>query len=56
MRGAQSLVVPPEVALKMVEILPSGTTITIEHAGHTIMGDNPEAFESAVRQFLKTYS
>jgi esterase len=55
LRGDQSLVLPLEIARKMVEVLPSGTMIEIEHAGHNIMGDNPEAFESAVRQFLKTY-
>jgi pimeloyl-ACP methyl ester carboxylesterase len=54
-RGAQSLTLLPEVARKMVEVLPSGTTIEIESAGHWIMGDNPEAFESAVRQFLQAY-
>jgi pimeloyl-ACP methyl ester carboxylesterase len=55
-RAAQSLILLPEVARKMVDILPNGTTIEIERAGHFIMGDNPEAFEAAVRQFLKGYS
>jgi pimeloyl-ACP methyl ester carboxylesterase len=54
-RGALSVTLSPEIARKMVEVLPSGTMILIERAGHQVMGDNPEAFESAVRQFLKTY-
>jgi pimeloyl-ACP methyl ester carboxylesterase len=55
-RGAQSLILLPEIARQMVDVLPSGTIIEIEQAGHFIMGDNPEAFEAAVRQFLKGYS
>jgi pimeloyl-ACP methyl ester carboxylesterase len=30
-------------------------TVEIEHAGHGIPADNPEAFEAAVRQFLGDY-
>lgn len=55
-RGAKSLTLLPEVARKMVDVLHSGTTIEIEHASHFIMGDNPQAFEAAVRQFLKDYN
>ena len=55
-RGAQSLTLLSKVSRQMVAILHSGKTIEIERAGHFIMGDNPEAFEEAVRQFLKGYN
>jgi esterase len=29
-----------------------GSVVDIEHASHSVPGDNPEAFEAAVRQFL----
>jgi pimeloyl-ACP methyl ester carboxylesterase len=51
-RGAESVILLPEVVRKMVEALPAGETVEIERSGHFIMGDNPQAFEAAIRQFL----
>jgi len=50
--GAESELLLPEVARRMVETLPFGTLVNIERAGHNLPGDNPEAFEAAVRRFL----
>lgn len=55
-RGADSNMLLPEAARKMVEALPFGATVVIERATHGVPGDNPEAFEAAVRQFLRDES
>lgn len=45
-----------ETAQKMVSKLAQGTLAEVAHAGHTVIGDNPEGFEVAVRKFLGTNS
>ncbi len=52
MRGIESDILHSDVAKKMGEILPFGSTIDIEQAGHGIVGDSPLAFEEAVRNWL----
>ena len=51
-RGAESDILSPEIAKRMLEALPSGRLIEIPGAGHTVPGDQPEAFAVAVRSFL----
>jgi len=54
--GVESDALTAEVAEKMYHILPFGSVVDIEHAGHSIPGDNPEAFEVTVRRFLSCES
>jgi len=56
MHGMESELLMSEVALRMVEVLPSGTLVDIERAGHNLPGDNPEAFTAAVCRFLRSDS
>ncbi len=51
-RGAESDVLSPEIAKRMLETLKDGRLVEIADAGHTIPGDQPEAFIKAVRAFL----
>jgi pimeloyl-ACP methyl ester carboxylesterase len=51
--GAGSDMLADEVAQAMADTLASGSVIDIEGAGHSVPGDNPEAFESAVGNFLR---
>jgi len=53
--GAESDLLLPAAARRMAETLPSASLVSIECAGHFVMGDNPEAFEAAVRNFLRGY-
>ena len=50
--GAESELLLPSAARKMAETLPLASLADIERAGHFVMGDNPEAFEAAIRDFL----
>ena len=43
-----------EVAQAMVGNLAFGSVIDVEGAGHSVPGDNAEAFEAAVRGFLRS--
>lgn len=52
-RGAASDVLSPETAERMAEeALPHGQLVVVPRAGHSVMIDNPEAFESAVLRFV----
>jgi len=51
--GAESDMLTAEVAQTMASILPFGSLIDIDGAGHSVPGDKPEAFETAVRDFLR---
>jgi len=51
-RGAESDILSPEVAKKMVERLPDGRLIEIPGAGHTVPADRPDDFVGHVRAFL----
>jgi len=51
-RAAQSDMLSEGTAQKMVARLPRGSLTEVPHATHNIVGDNPEGFERAVRQFL----
>ncbi|MBM4335650.1 MAG: alpha/beta hydrolase [Deltaproteobacteria bacterium] len=52
-RGAASDVMSAEVADKMVDdVIPNAVLETIARAGHSVMLDNPEAFEKALTGFV----
>lgn len=51
-RGAESPVLSPEQAARMVAVIPRARMVTISAAGHTVMGDNPLEFETKVKPFL----
>lgn len=51
-RGAESDILSPEIAKRMLDRLPDGRLVEIAGAGHTVPGDQPEAFAAAVRSFL----
>lgn len=52
-RGAASDVMSPEVADKMVdEVLVNGKLAIVGQAGHSVMTDNPPAFQEAVAGFV----
>jgi pimeloyl-ACP methyl ester carboxylesterase len=54
-RGAASDLFDPDTADRMVEeVLHNGTLEVIAHAGHSVMLDNPEAFERALSRFALT--
>jgi len=53
-RGADSPVLPLDIAQKMVEAIPNSQLVEIEGAGHLVPQENPIAFENAVRRFLET--
>lgn len=54
MNGQDSDLLDLKVAQKMVEKLPFGNLVVIEHAGHNLLGDNPQAFYSSIANFLNT--
>lgn len=53
-RAEKSKVLSREIAEQMVERLPNGRLIEIADAGHQVPLHQPEAFSSAVREFLAT--
>lgn len=54
LHGLESDILPGEVAHRMGETLAFGSVVDIDHAGHGIPGDNPEAFAAAACRFLST--
>jgi esterase len=50
--GMESPLLLQEGARKMADMLPNVSLVDIAHAGHFVMGENPEAFEAAIRDFL----
>ena len=51
-RGAESDILSPEIAKKMIQVLPEGRLLELAEAGHSVPGDQPAAFARAVRAFL----
>ncbi len=54
LHGVESDVLLADVAERVASTLVFGSVVHIDHAGHSIPGDNPEAFEEAVRKFLSS--
>jgi len=54
LRGAESDLLSPEIAERMLQVLPYGKYVEIQDAGHFIPEENPVAFEAEVRRFLET--
>ncbi len=50
--GAESDLLNGDAARRLADTLAFGSEVDIQRAGHTVHGDNPEAFEAAVRKFL----
>ncbi len=51
-RGAGSRQFHATTALRMVETMPDVRLVTVPHAGHSVMLDNPAAFNEVVDSFL----
>jgi pimeloyl-ACP methyl ester carboxylesterase len=51
-RGALSDVLADETAKRMVDELPAARLVVVPGAGHTVPGDQPEAFQALLREFL----
>jgi pimeloyl-ACP methyl ester carboxylesterase len=51
-RGAESDVLSPELAQRMIAALLDGRLVEVPGAGHTVPGDRPAEFVEVVRRFL----
>jgi pimeloyl-ACP methyl ester carboxylesterase len=51
-RGAESDVFLDEDAERFARALPAGRWVRVEHAGHTVQGDNPRGLVDEMRRFL----
>jgi pimeloyl-ACP methyl ester carboxylesterase len=51
-RGAESDLFLDEDAERFARALPVGRWVRVEHAGHTIQGDNPRGLVDELRRFL----
>ncbi len=56
LRGQASAILAKEVAEKMKAVIPDARLQTISRAGHALMVDNPDEFESVVRHFIESVS
>ena len=52
MRGAESDILSPEIAARMVETQPRARLAVVSGAGHTVPGDQPDAFLGLLTGFL----
>ncbi len=51
-RGAESDILSPEIAKRMLDRLPNARLIEVPEAGHSVPGDQPDEFARVVRSFL----
>jgi pimeloyl-ACP methyl ester carboxylesterase len=51
-RGGDSDILAPEIADKMIAMLPDAQMVVVPGAGHTVMMDNPTGFNEAVGSWL----
>lgn len=52
-RGGESDILTPEAAERLQAAIPNSRLTVVPGAGHSVMGDNPEGFAAAVREFLQ---
>ncbi|WP_111411895.1 alpha/beta fold hydrolase [Billgrantia lactosivorans] len=52
LRGGKSHYVPDSALPNLREVLPNARLVTLEEAGHWLHAEQPEAFQSAVEEFL----
>jgi esterase len=52
-RGSLSDVLSPEVAARMLEVIPNARLVEVENSGHSVPLDAPDGFLAAARAFLK---
>jgi esterase len=52
-KGGESDILSSESAAKLQQAIPGSRLTVVPGAGHSVMGDNPEAFVAAVRDFLR---
>jgi pimeloyl-ACP methyl ester carboxylesterase len=50
--GADDVVTPPDKAQFLADSIPNAQLVTLSGAGHLANLENPDAFNSAVREFL----
>jgi pimeloyl-ACP methyl ester carboxylesterase len=55
-KGAESDILSGESATEMQTAIPGSALAVIPGAGHSVMGDNPEAFVREVRPFLRQHA
>lgn len=53
LKGGESDILSAESATKLQGAIPGSELVVIPGAGHSVMGDNPEAFTAAVAEFLE---
>jgi esterase len=51
-RGPESDVLSNDDAERFAAALPTGRSVSMANAGHTVQGDNPRALAEALREFL----
>ena len=51
-RGADSDILSPEIAKRMLDTQPRAELVDIPDAGHTVPGDQPQAFMDVLQRFL----
>ena len=55
-RGGESDILTPEAAERMRTVIPDSRVTVVPGAGHSVMGDNPAGFATAVQEFLMLIS
>ena len=53
-RGGESDILAPEAAERLRAAIPNSRVTVVPSAGHSVMGDNPAGFATAVQEFLGT--
>ena len=53
-RGGESDILAPEAAERLRAAIPNSRVTVVPGAGHSVMGDNPAGFATAVQEFLRT--
>jgi pimeloyl-ACP methyl ester carboxylesterase len=51
-RGSESDVLSPDIARRMLEMVPQARLVDVEGAGHTVPGDRPQEFLALLQHFL----